>query len=234
MLDPPPALADGRTCRAATSPRRSSGHAPARGSCWRSASLPSIVVFFAYNQVRFGSPWESGYGLATLPPFLEAQRQIGLFALAHIPMNLDYFLFHMPTIISSFPFFKPDGLGLSVLLTSPGLLFAFQADWRRPRAWWLAGAAIAVADPDPALLRRRLAPVRLPLLPRLGPVRDGPVRARRGATRTGRTGLDRAHRLRNGGRGDRRVLGLSPLMRHDRWPVMMRAMSSRKTLRRAS
>ena len=38
---------------------------------------PAIVVFLLYNQVRFGSPWESGYGLATLPPFLEAQRAIG-------------------------------------------------------------------------------------------------------------------------------------------------------------
>ena len=29
--------------------------------------LPAIVAFFAYNQVRFGSPFESGYALATLP-----------------------------------------------------------------------------------------------------------------------------------------------------------------------
>jgi hypothetical protein len=108
---------------------------------------PSIVVFLLYNQVRFGSPWESGYGLATLPAFLEAQRAIGLFALAHIPMNLDYFLFHLPTIIPTFPYLKPDGLGMSVLLTSPGLLFATQADWRRPRAWWLGGAALAVLIP---------------------------------------------------------------------------------------
>src|SRR4029079_19108770 len=39
--------------------------------------LPSIIAFFAYTQVRFGSPWESGYGLASLPPFLEAQRALG-------------------------------------------------------------------------------------------------------------------------------------------------------------
>jgi hypothetical protein len=109
--------------------------------------LPSIVFFFLYNQVRFGSPLESGYGLATLPPFLEAQRAQGLFSLVHIPMNLDYFLFHLPTVIPTFPFFKPDGLGLSVFITSPGLLFATQADWRRPRAWWLAGATIAVLIP---------------------------------------------------------------------------------------
>ena len=109
--------------------------------------LPSIVAFFAYNQVRFGTPFESGYALATLPPFLEAQRAKGLFSLAHVPMNLDYFLFHLPRPIAEFPYFKPDGLGMSVLITSPGLLFATQADWRRPRAWWLLGATVAVLIP---------------------------------------------------------------------------------------
>ena len=109
--------------------------------------LPSIVAFFLYNQVRFGTPFESGYALATLPPFLEAQRAEGLFSIAHIPMNLDYFLFHLPRVIPGPPFLAPDGLGLSVFITSPGLLFAALADWRRPRAWWLLGAAVAVLIP---------------------------------------------------------------------------------------
>src|SRR5258706_1607675 len=105
--------------------------------------LPSIVFFFAYNQARFGSPFESGYALATLPGWLEQVRAQGLFALAHVPTNLDYFLFHLPRPIAQFPFFKPDGLGLSVLITSPGLLYAVRANWREHRAWWLLGAAIA-------------------------------------------------------------------------------------------
>ena len=82
--------------------------------------LPAILFFFAYNQVRFGSPGESGYALATLPPFLERQRALGLFALAHIPMNLDYFLIHLPTFIPTFPFFKPDGLGHVRVHHEPG------------------------------------------------------------------------------------------------------------------
>ena len=123
---------------------------PERLRAWAGLALgvlPAIVVFFAYNQVRFGSPFESGYGLATLPAFLEANRALGLFSLAHLPMNLDYFLLHLPKVIPDFPYFRPDGLSLSVLITSPGLLFATQADWRRPRAWWLLGATIAVLIP---------------------------------------------------------------------------------------
>jgi hypothetical protein len=71
--------------------------------------LPAVVVFFAYNQIRFGSPFESGYALATLPAFLEEHRRQGLFSLAHLPMNIDYFLFHLPTVIPDFPYFRPDG-----------------------------------------------------------------------------------------------------------------------------
>ena len=108
---------------------------------------PSIVFFFAYNQARFGSPLESGYALATLPDWLERQRQIGLFSIAHIPMNIDYFLLHLPRLMATWPFLRPDGLGMSVLVTSPGLLFAFRADWRRPVAWFLAAAAILVLIP---------------------------------------------------------------------------------------
>ncbi|MEJ7748799.1 MAG: hypothetical protein WKF56_05825 [Candidatus Limnocylindrales bacterium] len=108
---------------------------------------PSIAFFLFYNQVRFDSVLESGYALATLPPFLEAQRARGLFSVAHVPMNLDYLFIHLPRLIRDPPFFKPDGLGMSVLLTSPGLMFATRADWRRPSSWWLAGATVAVLVP---------------------------------------------------------------------------------------
>jgi hypothetical protein len=126
---------------------------PARTVPWRSwlwlaiGVLPAIVVFFAYNQIRFGTPLESGYALATLPPFLQALRDQGLFALSHVPMNIDYFLVHLPRPIAVFPFIQPDGLGMSVLLTSPGLAFAFLADWRERRAWLLLGATVAVLIP---------------------------------------------------------------------------------------
>jgi hypothetical protein len=124
-----------------------------RGIPWRAwtalavGALPSIVFFFLYNQLRFGSPLESGYALATLPDWLERQRALGLFSTAHIGMNLDYLLTHLPRPIPQAPYFRPDGLGMSVFLTSPGLLFALRADWRDRRAWFLLGAAAAVLVP---------------------------------------------------------------------------------------
>lgn len=109
--------------------------------------LPSLVFFLWYNLDRFGSPFESGYALATLPPWLEALRQQGLFSLRHIGMNLNYLFVKLPTLIPTFPFFKPDGLGMSVFLTSPGLLLAVRAPWRDRRAVLLALAAFLVLVP---------------------------------------------------------------------------------------
>jgi 4-amino-4-deoxy-L-arabinose transferase-like glycosyltransferase len=122
---------------------------PWRSWMWLAAGvLPSIAFFFLYNQMRFDDPLESGYALATLPPWLEEVRQQGLFSLAHVPMNLDYLFLHLPTFDpTEFPFFRPDGLGMSVLLTTPGLLFAVRADWRRPLPWLLLGAAVLVLIP---------------------------------------------------------------------------------------
>jgi hypothetical protein len=62
-------------------------------------------------------------------------------------MNFDYLFLHLPRVIPDPPFLKPDGLGLSVFLTSPGLLLAAAADWRSPRARLLLGAAVAVLVP---------------------------------------------------------------------------------------
>jgi hypothetical protein len=107
----------------------------------------SVAFFFWYNAARFGNPLESGYALATLPPFLQAQREQGLFSLSHVGMNLVYLFVKWPQVNARFPFLHTDGLGISVFLTSPGLLLALFAPWRSSRTWWLAGAAIAVLVP---------------------------------------------------------------------------------------
>jgi len=109
--------------------------------------LPSIAFFLAYNAARFGSPVESGYGLALLPAWLEAQREKGLFSLVHVPMNLDYLFVHLPRLIPEPPFLKPDGLGLSIFLTSPGLLLAIRAPWRERDARLLLLSSIAALIP---------------------------------------------------------------------------------------
>lgn len=109
---------------------------------------PAIVFSLWYNAARFGSPLESGYALAGLPDWLAAQRAQGLFALVHVPMNIDYLFLKLPSFQSTFPFIRPDWLGMSVLVTSPGLLLAIRADWRDRTSWALLGAAVLVLAPS--------------------------------------------------------------------------------------
>jgi hypothetical protein len=109
--------------------------------------LPAFLFFLWYNVVRFGSPFESGYVLASLPPWLEAIREQGLFSLSHVGTNVEYLFLHLPTRIPEFPYFRPDGLGMSVFVTSPGLLLALRAPWRSSRAAALALTAFAVLVP---------------------------------------------------------------------------------------
>ena len=116
-----------------------------------------------------------------------ASASIGLFSLAHLPMNLDYFLLHLP---------RPDpgarrsssrtASGCPCCVTSPGLLLAFRARSARS-ADVVAGRGGAGRPRRLApVLRRRLAAVRLPLFPGFGAVRHRPVRARRRPRRRGR------------------------------------------------
>jgi hypothetical protein len=108
----------------------------------------SVAFFFWYNIARFGSPFESGYALAVVPAWLAARRELGLFSFAHLGTNLDYLFWHLPQRIADFPYFRPDGLGMSIFLTSPGLFYAIRADFRSRRSWWLAGAVVATLVPS--------------------------------------------------------------------------------------
>jgi len=109
------------------------------------ASVPFGLVFFWYNWARFGSPLETGYELAALPPFLETLRAQGLFSIAHLPMNLDYLFLKGPEAFSTTPpFFEPSTLGMSVLYTSPALLVGLWSllRWSEARALALTGLLV--------------------------------------------------------------------------------------------
>ena len=67
--------------------------------------------------------------------------------MAHVGMNLEYLFLKLPDLTNTFPWIRPDGLGMSVFLTSPGLLLAVRAPWRDRRALLLLGAAILVLIP---------------------------------------------------------------------------------------
>ena len=96
------------------------------GGLVSTGAAAGVLIALWYDAVRFGRPLESGYGLAVLPAFLEVQREQGLFSLSHLPMNVDYWLLHLPRFNADFPWLRGDGFGLSVFIASPGLLSALR------------------------------------------------------------------------------------------------------------
>ena len=118
-----------------------------RGSLAIAGFVPAGLFTGWYNLVRFGSPLETGYRLVTACcPFFERELAKGFFSLRHLGKNLDYLLWHIPKMGDG-PL-RPDGLGLSVFITSPALLLAAKADWRNPMLRWAGLTAVAVLVPS--------------------------------------------------------------------------------------
>lgn len=98
-------------------------------------AVPLLLVA-AYNAARFGTPFETGFGLALLyDQRLDAARSAGLFSLRHVPRNLDLALVRLPDIVVengrlAWPWLRPSPWGMGLFFTSPALLYVFRAPLR--------------------------------------------------------------------------------------------------------
>jgi len=111
-----------------------------------------VALLAGYNFGRFGNPAETGYGMARLyTPTLEAARKAGLFSLRHVPKNLYMMLLAGPQPLGGsdspflrFPYVQPSTWGMSLLATSPALLYSFRASLRDSlaQACWLGLIAV--------------------------------------------------------------------------------------------
>jgi hypothetical protein len=104
-----------------------------------------LALELGLNYVRFGNPFETGYGLAA--QVYIANRTYGWYDWRYLPRHLYVSLFKGWEYVEEFPYLKPSPEGLSILLTSPILLYAFAAPWRdrTVRLLWLAVVLTAAA-----------------------------------------------------------------------------------------
>ncbi|MGI8658112.1 MAG: hypothetical protein ACR2K4_04985 [Candidatus Limnocylindria bacterium] len=125
---------------------RLSRFAPPSPSQWRSAAIfvvglavPALLVAL-YNVARFASPFEFGYGL--IPGVLdEPWYANGLLSVDYVPRHLHLIFMRGPDYVEQAPWFRPNWSGMSLLLTTPIVLWLVKA-----RSGWLVGAAwIAIA-----------------------------------------------------------------------------------------
>jgi hypothetical protein len=97
------------------------------------------------NWARFGNPLDTGYGTAS--DLYAGNRPFGWYDIRYLPKHLYVAIFKGWELIDEAPFLKPSPEGLSILLTSPILLYAFAARWREPavRLLWLGVILTAAA-----------------------------------------------------------------------------------------
>jgi hypothetical protein len=109
--------------------------------------LAAVVVTGWWDFVRFGSPLETGYGIAWIEPPLQTLRDQGLFAIVHLPTNLALFVGGGYAVRDTFPWLVPSVDGHSILLTTPALLIAVGASLRERLNQVLWGAVVVTAIP---------------------------------------------------------------------------------------
>lgn len=113
------------------------------------AALPVLLVaaaLLAYNQARFGSLLDFGYENAVVSPRLQADLDTyGQFHPHYITRNLRAMLFSLPVWDAEARRLAPDGDGLSLLITTPALLYLALARKRTPLvagAWAALGLLV--------------------------------------------------------------------------------------------
>lgn len=98
-----------------------------------------VVLFFAYNYLRFGNIFEYGYSYIVEAPYLSEIRETrGIMSFANLRNNLWYFLFEVPKLtFSTRPELQFNLLGNSIFFLTPPLLAVLMASpWYRLKKKW--------------------------------------------------------------------------------------------------
>lgn len=97
----------------------------------------AVLLMGLYNLERFDSPLDNGNQYQLISQASSEARAMGVFSLDHIPTNLFTLVFRAPTQVVTtnsswslkFPWIKNNDLGVSILITSPWLLYFFTKKW---------------------------------------------------------------------------------------------------------
>ncbi len=104
-----------------------------------------VILDLVYNFARYNTIFDIGYTLIIKG---DPNYPYGLLSFAYIPKNLYAILFQGPILLNSFPYFKPDWMGLGLFFTTPAFLYIFVGKWNKLSKY----AAIAVLCILPPLI----------------------------------------------------------------------------------
>lgn len=135
-------IATTQLASSAPSPRRTDWSALLRWTI--QSTIPLLLVILAlllYNQARFGNPLDFGYLTENVADQLAPNlRRYGQFNLYYVPKNFWAMWLAGPQWDGEQNFWQPDPEGMSLLLTTPALLYLVRA---RQRSWVVLGGWVA-------------------------------------------------------------------------------------------
>lgn len=103
----------------------------------------SVALILGYNALRFDNPLDFGYSKENVNPQLaDDLHTYGQFNLRYVPRNFRVMALAMPVWDAKNHLILPDPKGMSLLLTTPALVYLLRA---RKRSWLVAGAWLALA-----------------------------------------------------------------------------------------
>lgn len=109
--------------------------------------LAALAILAAFNEARFGTPYDIARFLWYNQDRYRLQRPGGPIALAHIPFNLYTLFFMAPGYSDRFPYIHPEFLGQALLLTSPAFVLALRPSFLKAEPLLVALAAALCAGP---------------------------------------------------------------------------------------
>jgi hypothetical protein len=113
------------------------------------AGLAVPLAFYGYfNYARFGNPFQTGYSGHSYAAYFAADiQQYGMFSLHYIPKQLYTMFLMSPEYIPYFPFLKPLPDGMSILLTTPAILYVLKAKFNESVNLWALLAMVGIMVP---------------------------------------------------------------------------------------
>ncbi|MEO8882292.1 MAG: hypothetical protein ABI377_02565, partial [Devosia sp.] len=134
---------------------RIDGKAILRAARLMAFPIIAVAIYFAYNDLRFGSPLETGYAYIfpyatdhgpTAGFIAHRVQDIGIFSRSYLLFNFIYMFIAGPHVQFTNQYLTQmggfDANGASIFLVTPALLFAFLGRW--DRAFWFGLATCAV------------------------------------------------------------------------------------------
>jgi hypothetical protein len=107
-------------------------------SLW--SALPilfGIGILLYYNFVRFGNLFDFGYITINGAKWIVQNVQTyGLFSTHYVSFNLYYMFLALPRLISQCGYFIPRGWGMSIITTTPAVIYLLR---KIKVTWWIGG-----------------------------------------------------------------------------------------------